>query len=60
MLVISGVVYAILSKSEVQPWNSHERERTGDEDSELENLKSKEKDVSDDETGRRVPEKEIC
>lgn len=37
-LVLSGIIYLIFSTSDVQPWNSHNDDSTGDE-SEMESLK---------------------
>lgn len=57
MLTISGVLYCIFSRSNVQPWNFPKEDYVTDEDSELKTLKSPEKNNVSVEIHAEVPEK---
>lgn len=60
MLIISGVLYCIFSRSNVQPWNFPKDDNVADEDSELKTLKSPEKNNVSAEIHADIPEKEKC
>ncbi|KRT85633.1 membrane transporter, partial [Oryctes borbonicus] len=61
MLTMSGIVYCIFSKSEVQSWNSPKEEHVAEEE-ELKSLKSNDTKTDNGciEDGLQPPEKEKC